>query len=367
MRSRRTIKPVRSPVHWVPVGAAILLAVSACSARMTPDAGEPTPHAPGSATLDAPELDAEPSPSPIGTISPLLSSDPTVMDQRYREALPLFDYNATVPLRIRKQGRTQGEGTIDLSYDSPGGGRVPATLVVPAGAGPFPAVILQHGLPGDKSDVAPLARALARLGAVAMAIDAPFARPPHRDRPQGPVTFTPRDAREQIQLIVDLQRAVDLLAAREDVDPRRLAYVGISYGAAMGGLLAGVERRIRIFALAVGDGGLVTHFGGPDDEGGPLFQLPPHRREAWVAAMEPIEPLYYVGHAAPARLLFQSGTFDELVPPADAVSYHEAGSEPKEIRWYDSGHQLPQEASCDRLEWLDRHLDLAGRPDDAFC
>jgi hypothetical protein len=97
------------------------------------------------------------------------------------------------------------------------------------------------------------------------------------------------------------------------VDRRRLAYVGISYGAAMGGLLAGVEDRIKAYVLAVGDGGLVSHFTGPDDTDGPLQRLPAADRERWLAAMRPIEPIRFIGRAAPAALLFQAGTKDELI------------------------------------------------------
>jgi hypothetical protein len=52
-----------------------------------------------------------------------------------------------------------------------------------------------------------------RLGAVVIAISAPFDR-----RGGEPIAFTRRDRAEQIELIVDLRRAVDLLRARADVD-----------------------------------------------------------------------------------------------------------------------------------------------------
>jgi dienelactone hydrolase len=106
---------------------------------------------------------------------------------------------------------------------------VPALLFVPSGGGPYAGLIVQHGLPGGKHDVAFEAEELARLGAVVIAIDAPFAR-----RSGEPIAFTRRDREEQIQLIVDLRRAVDLLRARADVDDDRIAYLGISYGAAIG-------------------------------------------------------------------------------------------------------------------------------------
>jgi len=50
---------------------------------------------------------------------------------------------------------------------------------------------------------------------------------------------------------VDLRHAVDVLLARLDVDPRRLAYVGSSFGGTRGGLPAAVEDRIRVLEAHV--------------------------------------------------------------------------------------------------------------------
>ena len=73
------------------------------------------------------------------------------------------------------------------------------------------------------------------------------------------------DRTEQIQLIKDLQRAVDVLRAQANVDDGRIAYLGISYGGAMGALFTGIERCLKAAVLVVGDGGLVSHFTGPED------------------------------------------------------------------------------------------------------
>ena len=54
-------------------------------------------------------------------------------------------------------------------------------------------------------------------------------------------------------MIIDLRRAVDLLASRSDVDPERIAYLGVSYGGMMGGLLASIEDRLQAYVLIVGD------------------------------------------------------------------------------------------------------------------
>jgi dienelactone hydrolase len=264
----------------------------------------------------------------------------------------VFGYDAKAPLDLRQEGSWK-DGTVTLrriTYSSPRGGRVPALVIEPAGKGPFAGLIVQHGMPGSGADMAGVGERFAWLGAVVVLIDAPFAR-----RSGDPVRFDDRDRREQIQLIVDLRRAVDLLQARDDVDPDRIGYLGVSYGGAMGGLLAGVERRIAAFVLRVGDGGLVEHFGSRKDSGGSLPPLSPERRERWLTAMRPIEPLKYVRRAT-APLLFQSGRLDDVVPPADARRYQAAAPESKEVRWYDAGHFLPPEADCDAVAWLARHI-----------
>ena len=269
-----------------------------------------------------------------------------------------FDYDRRAPLDVRVESRAVKDGVAveTLSYASPKGGRVPAALVAPASQGRFAGLLLMHGMPGDYKPLLPEAEALARRGAVCLLIDAPFSRPGRAN--QWPLHFDERDRDDQIQLIVDLRRGVDLLLSRPDVDPRRLGYLGVSYGGAMGGLLAGVETRLAAYALVVGDGGLVSHTSGPEGDG-MLQSLPAQQARRWLAAMEPIEPLRFVGRAAPARLLFQNGRKDPFVPPSHARAYQEAGSEPKTIRWYDAGHGLGQAAARDRRDWLATQLGLA--------
>ncbi len=279
-----------------------------------------------------------------------------------RADLRVFDYDRRSPLDVQVASREVRDGIAfeTLSYASPKGGRVPAALVAPAAAGRHAGMLLMHGMPSDHRPLLPEAETLARRGAVVLLIDAPFSRP---GRVGGDtLRMDERDRAEQIQLIVDLRRGIDLLLARPDVDPRRLGYMGVSYGGAMGGLLAGVEKRLVAYALIVGDGGLVSHFSGPEAEYNPLPALPPEQARRWLAAMEPIEPLRFVGSAAPARLLFQNGRQDTLVPPSHARAYQEAGSEPKTIRWYDAGHHLGDQAARDRHDWLAAQLGLAAEP-----
>jgi dienelactone hydrolase len=272
----------------------------------------------------------------------------------------VFAYDSQAPLDVQEVRRRQEEGVtiIDLTYASPMGGRVPATLVIPDGAGSFAGMLYQHGMPSTRQPMIPAAVTYARMGVVVLLIDAPFAR--RSNGMNAPVTMTEQDRREQIQLIVDLRRGVDLLLSRPEVDPERLAYVGTSYGGAIGGLLAGVEDRLQAYALRVGDGGLVTHFTGPEDRAAWLAR-PEDQRRQWVAWMWPIEPIHYVGCASPAALLFQNGTLDTAVPPADGLRYQEAGSEPKTVCWYRAGHALDATADYDQAEWLSERIGISVR------
>jgi dienelactone hydrolase len=209
-----------------------------------------------------------------------------------------------------------------------------------------------HGAPGNARQMAGQGLGLAAHGAVVIAIDAPFARR------AGPfLRFTPEDRAEQIQLMKDLQRAVDVLRARAHVDGGRIAYLGISYGGAMGALFAGVERRLKAAVLEVADGGLVSHFTGPEDLGF-LASMSCATRAAWFQAMAPIEPIRFIPLASPTPLLLQNGRSDTLVPPADAEALHAAAPEPKTIRWYNAGHSLGAQALADRHVWLNAQIGL---------
>ena len=211
-----------------------------------------------------------------------------------------------------------------------------------------------HGSSGSRESLLPLAKDLIPTGAVVLTISAPSARISGKDW----ITFTPLDRDEQIQLMVDLRRGVDLLLQQEKVDPARIGYIGYSYGAAMGGLLAGIEPRIKAYGLMVGDGGLVNHFTDGDSPISGFQSVPSAAREAWLKAMRPIEPIHFVSHASPSSLFFQNARRDTLVSEADALAYQAAGSEPKRVEWYDSGHGLPTPAYFDMVNWLEEQIGI---------
>src|SRR5262245_4757840 len=80
--------------------------------------------------------------------------------------LKLFAYDPSAPLDLRvvSSEKSNGYTLQELTYASPRGGRVPAFLSVPDGRGPFPAVLLLHGLPGSARDMLREAERLVRRG-----------------------------------------------------------------------------------------------------------------------------------------------------------------------------------------------------------
>jgi dienelactone hydrolase len=274
----------------------------------------------------------------------------------YENNVHLFEYDADTQLSITEHSVQPEDGyTVhDISYPSPTTGEVPAYLIVPDGPGPFAGILLMHGSSGSRTTLLPLAKDLVHTGAVILTVSAPSARISGRDW----ISFTPRDRDEQIQLIVDLRRGVDVLTQHKKLDPSRIGYVGYSYGAAMGGLLAGIEPRIRAYGLMVGDGGLVNHFTDDGEPIGGFEQIDSVQRESWLEAMDPIEPIHYVAHASPAALFFQNARYDTSVSEEDALAYQAAGSEPKKVQWYDSGHGLPTQAYIDMVAWLAEQIGI---------
>ena len=270
----------------------------------------------------------------------------------------LFAYDVNAPLNLQRavESTNNGVEVSAISFSSPDGGSVTGLLFDPVTrSGERPGIVLMHGLPGTARVMTAQGQLLAEHGAVAIAIDAPFAR-----RGGQPVRFSIQDRVEQIQLMKDLQRAIDVLRAQPNVDDKRIAYLGVSYGGAMGALFAGIERRLKAAVLVVGDGGLVSHFTGPEDYS-LLAGLSCATRVTWFDAMVPIEPIRFVGHAESTPLLLQSGRYDSLVPVADAEQLHAAAPASKTIRWYDAGHGLNQQASFDRLDWLQGQIGLDPR------
>jgi dienelactone hydrolase len=279
------------------------------------------------------------------------SVDPIASNDFFEANRQLFEYDRDASLDIQEVSRRieNGLSIIEITYASPKGGRVPARLIVPQGTGPFAGIVMQHSMELE------FGMRYAEYGAVVIYVDPPSFRPQDIG-PRGILTFTEQDREEQIQLIIDLRRGIDLLMARPDVDPERIAYLGVSYGGAMGGLLAGIEHRAQAYVLIVGDGGFVTHETSPENLTMSLNEFS-EEYKAWIDAMWPVEPIHYVNHASPTPLLFQNAVRDQFVNVEDAIRFQDMASEPKQVIWYESEHwPLPDEVVIDNARWLQQFI-----------
>jgi cephalosporin-C deacetylase-like acetyl esterase len=272
-----------------------------------------------------------------------------------------FDYDQKAPLEIKEGGVEQrGDVAIhDISYASPRGGRVPAYLVVPKGKGPFAAVIWGHwyqdGSPFlNRKEFLDEAVALAPSGAVSLLSDGPIARPGFvRD----PDPLSDSYINDRVQQILDMRRGADLLLARSDVDPQRLAYVGHSYNAATGAFLTGIDKRFKAFVLMAGN------LSDEVDMKSKEFQdfrknLGPEKVDAFVAKYSWLDQGKYIAHAAPASVFLQYATKEDFLTPERAHEYFKIVSEPKSLKFYEAPHALNAEARRDRIAFLVKELNL---------
>jgi predicted esterase len=232
----------------------------------------------------------------------------------------------------------------DISYISPRGGRVTAYAVIPS-AVPHPAgIVWQHWGQGDRSSMLPEALAMARRGAASILINSP------NNRPGTLQAKTPEESLGLwLQDAVDIRRAVDALIEHYGVPATRLAYVGHSYGATLGGVIAVGERRFRALVLmggfgSIGDSILHPKSGPPGDK---------HFAEVFSA----IDAERYIGQAAPAALFLQFAHYDRFITEEQANRYAKAAGKSARVRWYDCGHEFNDALSTlDREEWLAQKL-----------
>ena len=278
----------------------------------------------------------------------------------------MFDYERSLPLDVKETGVEDRDGASihDISYQSPKGGRVSAYLVVPAGKRrPFAGVIFMHPRPGSRKIFLEEALSFARAGAVSLLIDAPFSRAGESKREFDPAVTKPEADRDiYIQTVIDLRRGVDLLVSRSDIDPKRIAFVGHSYGAHTGAILAGVEKRIKAFVIMAGAPSL-TEFLRTSTLPAIVKtrdSLTKEQQENYFKTLADVDPINYIGYAAPSSLFFQFGKTDGYPSEDKAKLYSERASNPKLVRFYDAGHALNDDAKRDRATWLSEQIALSG-------
>ncbi len=244
-----------------------------------------------------------------------------------------------------------GVQIFDASIAGIDGDRIEIYMVVPPGKGRFAAIIFQHGSEQTRLTYLSEAVLLAKAGAIGLISDVAF---PHTDPAKLDQFRT-----DYIKSFINARRAIDLLVAREDVDKNRIGFVGHSYGAMIGAILAAVDKRIKTFVLLGGLTRLTDHMRNSSWWQSFREAIPKETFEDFLARLRPLDPADYMGRSAPAPILFQCAKYDEVVPQDDCRNLYQIANEPKQIKFYASRHDFQDfSAALDRLKWLQERLRL---------
>jgi dienelactone hydrolase len=299
----------------------------------------------------------------------LLLMSAAFAQESYEQLLHHWDYDASAPLNIKQAGIEKRDSVTiyDISYSSPlgnrsttvgpNGGSVTAYLVVPAGAGPFPAVIYGHWcMPGsekkNRTEFLDEAIVLAHSGVISLLPDHVIVHPGFVE------DNTPLNVQQiemEVQQDVNLRRGADLLLARKDADPKRLAYVGHSCDGSAGAFLSGIDKRFKAFVIMAGDISFDV------DNKTKFFQeyrekVGPDKFDAFANRYSWQDGGKYVSHAAPAAMFLQYASNEPFLNAELAKQYLELVSEPKRLKMYDTPHALNAEATRDRIAFLSEQL-----------
>ncbi len=133
----------------------------------------------------------------------------------------------------------------------------------------------------------------------------------------------------------DLRRSVDYLETRDDIDHDRLAFEGLSWGAAMAPIMITIEPRIKTGIVVVA---------------GLLFQT----------SLPEVDQLHYIRRVR-VPMLMLNGKYDFFFPyETSQLPYFELLGTPDELKKlvvHESSHSFPiAERARESLTWLDRHL-----------
>jgi fermentation-respiration switch protein FrsA (DUF1100 family) len=242
---------------------------------------------------------------------------------------------------VREERLVRGGRRLGLTFHSGESEHVPAILLLPSDASadkPVPAGLLLHGYTSRKERMAEsVGMALLGHGVASLAVDLPL----HGERATDQHVTA---LRNPLAIVAQWQLALDeatlslgFLAARREVDRSRLAVVGYSLGSFLAISVTAADPRVRALVLAAG-GDL------PGD-------LP---FEPLIRAV--VDPVRSVRALAGRPLLMVHGRRDRTVRPEQARRVFDAAPEPKELRWWDTGHWLGPEAIEDAAAWLGERL-----------
>jgi cephalosporin-C deacetylase-like acetyl esterase len=137
-----------------------------------------------------------------------------------------------------------------------------------------------------------------------------------------------------IKVVKDLRKSIDYLETRTDINSKKLAYFGFSWGGVYGSIIPAVEDRIKVSILDVGG--------------------------IWFDKRPEVSEINYITRVKIPTLML-NGKYDVTFPFETAVKpmFDLLGTpkEQKELKLYQTDHFIPRnELIKETLDWLDRFL-----------
>lgn len=225
--------------------------------------------------------------------------------------------------------------TVDLS-----GARVPSIFLRPDLDARVPAVLLLHGYSSSKERLSnTMGRSLAMRGIASLAIDLPL----HGARDDAMIDEARSNPLGLLKhwktALAEAKDAIAWLAENAVIDPTRIGVAGYSLGSYVALQTAAADKRVKCVIVAAG---------------GDLPATP------WTGMMRMVSnPLSSVKSLKGRPLLMLHGTRDRTILPEQSQRLYDAASEPKQLKWYESGHALPASSADDAARWLVKHFGAA--------
>ncbi len=264
-----------------------------------------------------------------------------------------YDRSEPLSLKVHREEDRDGVKVKDISYAGAFGDRIAAYLVEPAISlrPPYAGILYVHWYEpkektSNRSEFLDEAVTMAKRGARSLLISTMWS---------DPEWFEKRDRKNDLAIsvrqVIELRRALDVLAQQPEADRKHIAYVGHDFGAMYGAVLAGLDsQRVAGWVFAAGTTSFSDWFllGKPPLEG--------DARKKFIAQLAPLDPVKMIEFASP--VLLQFGKNDPYVPEDKAKALIRAATEPKQVNWYEGGHGLDDKAIVHRVEWLTDTLRL---------
>ena len=263
------------------------------------------------------------------------------------------DYQKLESKDLRVIGKRAQDGFESrlLVIQTPFGYRRTAEMYRPEGDGSYPAILYVHwyepeSLNSHRTQFEEEAKEMARGGAICVSIETLWS-----DRDFFLKRTQEDDIQNSIEEIVNIRRALDLLLSQPAVDAKRIAYVRHDFGGMYGVLAGSLDQRPAYYVIMAATPRFPDWY---------LYlpKLEGEARETFIRQMSEIDPITHVPNLSPADVFFQFATNDPHVPKERAEEFFRAARDPKELKWYEAGHGLNEDATQDRKNWLSIKLNL---------